>query len=55
MAIGKKRIIGGGLKDGERTVCITDTTCEDLEELRSNYEEVDTRLLLSAKDHHPVS
>ena len=55
MAIGKKRMIGGGLKDGERTVCITDTTCEDLEELRSNYEEVDTRLLLNAKDHHPVS
>ena len=35
MAISKK-LIGQGLKDGERTVCITNTTCEDLEELRSN-------------------
>ena len=49
MAFGKKLIIGGGLKDGERAVCITKTTCEDLEELRSNHEEADTRLLLHAK------
>ena len=49
MAIGKKLIIGEGLKDGERTVCTTNTTCEDPEVLRSNHEEADTRLLLYAK------
>ena len=49
MANAKKLIIGGGLKDGERTMCITKTTCKDLEELRSNHEEADTRLLLHAK------
>ena len=48
-AIGKKLIIGEGLKDDERMVCTTNTTCEDLEVLRSNHEEVDTRLLLYAK------
>ena len=36
MANGKKLIIGEGLKDGERMVCTTNTTCEDLEERRSN-------------------
>ena len=50
MAFGKKLIIGGrSLKDGERMVCTTNTTCEDLEELRSNHKEADTRLLLHAK------
>jgi len=49
LPVHKKLIIGGGFKDGERAVCITQETCEDIEELSSDHEEADTRMLLHAK------
>ena len=42
-------VIGGGLKDGERCVAITRDSCVDVEDLKSNQEEADTRMLLHAK------
>lgn len=49
IAANRKLIIGGGFKDGERIICITNGHCEDIIALRSNHEEADTRLLLHAK------
>ena len=42
-------VIGGGFKDGERCVAITRDSCVDVEDLKSNQEEADTRMLLHAK------
>ena len=42
-------VIGGGFKDGERCVAITRDSCVDVEDLKSNQEEEDTRMLLHAK------
>jgi len=56
LAVNKKLVIGGGYKDGEKAVCVTLTTAEELETLKSNHEEADTRLLLHAKyATHPRS
>lgn len=56
LAVNKKLVIGGGYKDGEKAVCATRTTVEELETLKSNHEEADTRLLLHAKyATHPRS
>ena len=49
LAANKKLIIGGGYKEGERVVCVSCEVCEDLEELSSDQEEADSRLLLHAK------
>ena len=42
-------VIGGRCKDGERCVAITRDSCVDVEDLKSNQEEADTRMLLHAK------
>ncbi|CAH3159169.1 unnamed protein product, partial [Porites lobata] len=42
-------VIGGGFKDGERCVAITRDSCVDVEDLKSNQEEADTRMLLHTK------
>ena len=42
-------VIRGGFKDGERCVAITRDSCVDVEDLKSNQEEADTRMLLHAK------
>ena len=42
-------VIGGGFKDEERCVAITRDSCVDVEDLKSNQEEADTRMLLHAK------
>lgn len=42
-------VIGGGFKDGERCVAFTRDSCVDVEDLKSNQEEADTRMLLHAK------
>ena len=49
LAANKKLIIAGGYKEGERVVCVSREVCEDLEDLSSDQEEADTRLLLHAK------
>lgn len=49
LAANKKVIIAGGYKEGERVVCVSREVCEDLEDLSSDQEEADTRLLLHAK------
>lgn len=49
LAANKKLIIAGGYKEGERVVCVTREVCEDLEDLSSDQEEADTRLLLHIK------
>ncbi|KAK3746853.1 hypothetical protein QZH41_000042 [Actinostola sp. cb2023] len=46
---GKKLVVAGGFKDGERTVAITRDHRTDVADLRSNHEEADTRMLLHAK------
>lgn len=46
---GKQLIIGGGLADGERAVGITRARpTEDIDALKSNHEEADTRMILHA-------
>ena len=42
-------VIGGGFKDGEGCVAITRDSCVDVEDLKSNQEEADTKMLLHAK------
>ena len=42
-------VIGGRFKDGERCVAITRDSCVDVEDIKSNQEEADTRMLLHAK------
>ena len=49
MAANKKLIIAGGYKEGERLVRVTREVCEDLEDLSSDQEKVDTTLLLHVK------
>ena len=49
LAANKKLIIAGGYKGGGRVVHVTQEVCEVLEELASDQEEADTRLLLHAK------
>ena len=44
-----KLIIGGGFKDGRRSVAITRDSYDDVADLRSNHEEADTRMLFHAK------
>ena len=39
-------VIGGGFKDGERCMAITRDLCVDVEDLKSNQEEADSRMLL---------
>ena len=45
---GTQLVIGGGFKDGERCVAITRDSCVDVEDLKSNQEEAETRMLLHA-------
>jgi hypothetical protein len=46
---GKKLVIAGEFKDGEITVSITrESPAEQIDELRSNHEEADTRMILHA-------
>ena len=42
-------VIGGGFQDGTRCVAITRDAHQDMEELESDHEEADTRMLLHAK------
>ena len=44
-----KLVVGGGFKDGTRSVVITRDAHYDIEELRCDHEEADTRMLLHAK------
>ena len=49
LPLNKSIVIGGGFKDGKRCVVITRGCCRDVEDLQSDHEEADTRLLLHAK------
>ena len=42
-------MIGGGFRDGEKTVTVARGQCRDDQTLRSNHEEADTRMILHAK------
>ena len=42
-------MIGGGFRDGEKTVTVVRGQCRDDQTLRSNHEEADTRMILHAK------
>ena len=56
LSVNQKLVIGGGFKDGTRTVTVRSGHCEDGRALTSDHEEADTRLLLHAKyaaDAHP--
>ena len=41
-------MIGGGFRDGEKAVTVTRDQCREVEALRSNHEEADTRMILYA-------
>ena len=42
-------MIGGGFRDGEKTVTVARGQCRDDQTLGSNHEEADTRMILHAK------
>ena len=42
-------MIGGGFRDGEKAVTVTRGQCREVQALRSNHEEADTRMILHAK------
>ena len=41
-------MIGGGFRDGEKTVTVARGQCSDDQMVRSNHEEADTRMILHA-------
>jgi len=41
-------VIGGGFRDGEKAVTVTRGQCREVQALRSNHEEADTRMILHA-------
>ena len=45
----KELVIGGGFRDGEKAVTVTIGQCREVQVLRSNHEEADTRMILHAK------
>ena len=45
----KELVIGGGFRDGEKAVTVTRGQCREVQALRSNQEEADTRMILHAK------
>ncbi|CAH3175616.1 unnamed protein product [Porites evermanni] len=45
----KELVIGGGFRDGEKAVTVTRGQCREVQALRSNHEEADTRMILHAK------
>ena len=45
----KELVIGGGFRDGEKAVTVTIGQCKEVQVLRSNHEEADTRMILHAK------
>ena len=45
----KELVIGGGFRDGEKTVTVVRGQCRDDQTLCSNHEEADTRMILQAK------
>ena len=42
-------MIGGGFRDGGKTVTVARRQCRDVQTLRSNHEEADTRMILHTK------
>jgi len=45
----KELVIRGGFRDGEKEVTVARGQCIEVQALRSNHEETDTRMILHAK------